>query len=314
MNMSNMMEKASGLIHKAGFMMKQHSPEILVISGIGLGVFGTVKACKATVKAHEKIQESKELIEGIHQIEADGKDREGNDYDSEQAKRDLATVYLHTGAEMAKLYWPSVTLGAASVTCILSANHILKSRNAALAAAYATIDNSFRGYRSRVAKRWGEEAEREIRYNIVNEEVKETVVDEETGKKKTVKKTVAKCEMQESYCDYMRFFDKETSKAYEPSSSYNDMFLKAQQTLANQRLRAYGYLFLNDVYEALGIEKTQAGQVVGWIYDEENPVGDNYVDFRVMKVMVGDEEKLLIDPNVDGAIVEEAVKRKLMPR
>ena len=314
MDMNNMMEKAAGFIHKAGFVMKKHSPEILIFSGIGFGVIGAVKACKATVKAHETIAESKELIDGIHRIEEDGKDVEGNPYDKERAKHDLTTVYLHTGREMVKLYWPSVAMGAASVTCILSANHIFKNRNAALAAAYATIDSSFRSYRGRVAKRWGEDAEREIRYNITTEEVKETVIDEETGKKKTVKKTVAKCEMQDGYYDYARFFDKETAKAYEPSHSYNDMFLTAQQNLANQKLRAFRYLFLNDVYEALGIEKTQAGQVVGWIYDEENPIGDNYVDFQVMKVMVDGEEKLLIDPNVAGEIIEEAVKRGLIQR
>ena len=296
MNMNAMMEKASGFLHKTGFTMKKHAPEILIFTGIGLGAAGAVKACFATVKAHQEIQESKELIDGIHQIEEEGKDKEGKPYTPEQAKKDLATVYLHTGVQMAKLYWPSAVLGGASVTCILSANNIFKSRNAALAAAYATISSSFKGYRGRVAKRWGEEAEREIRYNIVHEEVKETVIDEETGKKKTVKKTVAKCEkIDEAYCDYWRFFDKETAKAYEPSSSYNDMFLTSQQNLANQRLRAFGYLYLNDVYDELGIEKTQAGQAVGWIYDEDNPTGDNYIDFRVTKVMVQDENGQLVE-------------------
>ena len=256
MNMNAMMEKVSGFAHRADFVVKKHSPELLIVAGIGCGIAGAVKACQATIKANAEMKESKELIEGIHRIEQDGKDTDGNPYGHEEAKRDLTTVYMHTGIEMAKLYWPSVTLGAASIACILSSNNVMKNRNAALAAAYATIDNSFRSYRGRVAKRWGEEAEREIRYNITNEEVKETVVDEETGKKKTVKKTVAKCDMQDGYCDYARFFDKETAKAYEPSHSYNDMFLTAQQNLANQRLRAHGYLFLNDVYDALGIENT----------------------------------------------------------
>lgn len=304
MVMKNAMVKASMLVHRAGFLMKQHSPEILVFSGIGLGIFGAVKACKATVAAHETMLDAQEQIRDIHQREESGDEVDG----------ELTDIYLNTGKEMARLYWPSATLGMASVTCILSANHILKNRNAALAAAYATISNSFNGYRSRVAKRWGEEAEREIRYAITSEEIKETVIDEETGKKKTVKKTVKKCDMQEEYCDYARFFDATTAKAYEPSSSYNDMFLKGQQTMANQRVRAEGYLFLNDVYDALGIDKTEAGQVVGWIYDETNPMGDSYVDFRVTKVMVDDEEKLLIDPNVCGEILSEVVKRGLMKR
>ena len=29
----------------------------------------------------------------------------------------------------------------------------------------------------------------------------------------------------------------------------------------------------------LGLPPTKAGQVVGWVYDAEHPIGDNYVDF-----------------------------------
>lgn len=311
MNMNAVMEKAVGFANRTGFTIKKHAPEILIFTGIGCGIVGAVKACFATIEAHEEVQLAKVAVDDIRATEETGEDENGNPYTHDDAKRELTKAYLNTGVQLVKIYWPSVTLGVASVTCILSANNIFKNRNAALAAAYATIDNSFRGYRGRVASRFGEEVEREIRYNITNEEVKETVTDEETGKKKTVKKTVAKCDMQEGYCDYARFFD-ENCKAYEPSSTYNDLFLTSQQNLANQRLRAQGYLFLNDVYYELGIERTKAGQVVGWIYDTENPTGDNYIDFRVMKVRVGDEEKLLIDPNVDGPIMDEAVKRKLL--
>ena len=90
------------------------------------------------------------------------------------------------------------------------------------------------------------------------------------------------------------------------------MFLKAQQQYANDLLRARGRLFLNEVYDMLGIPKSKAGQVVGWVYDEENPVGDNYVDFgiydlskeRVRRFVNGDERNILLDFNVDGNIWE----------
>ena len=62
----------------------------------------------------------------------------------------------------------------------------------------------------------------------------------------------------------------------------------------------------------LGIPKTKAGQVVGWVYDPEHPVGDNYVDFglfdldreRVRRFVNGDERNILLDFNVDGNIWE----------
>ena len=62
----------------------------------------------------------------------------------------------------------------------------------------------------------------------------------------------------------------------------------------------------------LGIPKTKAGHVVGWIYDEKNPVGDNYVDFGIYDLynersrafVNGYERTILLDFNVDGNIWE----------
>ena len=88
------------------------------------------------------------------------------------------------------------------------------------------------------------------------------------------------------------------------------MFLNSQQKYANDLLKAQGYLFLNDVYKALGLEPTKAGQIVGWVYNPDNPVGDNYVDFGIYDVsnerkrafVNGYEENILLDFNVDGNI------------
>ena len=89
------------------------------------------------------------------------------------------------------------------------------------------------------------------------------------------------------------------------------MFLRNQQQYANDKLRANGYLFLNEVYEMLGIQKTQAGQIVGWVYDDKNENGDNYVDFGMYDVnrstcrdfVNGYERSILLDFNVDGSIL-----------
>ena len=50
----------------------------------------------------------------------------------------------------------------------------------------------------------------------------------------------------------------------------------------------------------LGLPKTKTGSVVGWIYDKDNPVGDNFVDFN----LIGQEGQLnyVLDFNVDGVI------------
>jgi hypothetical protein len=85
-----------------------------------------------------------------------------------------------------------------------------------------------------------------------------------------------------------------------------------QQGQATDKLRAEGYLFLNDVYEMLGIPRTREGQIVGWVYKKDNPVGDNYVDFGIFRTnrenntnfVNGYEPTIILDFNVDGPILD----------
>lgn len=243
----------------------------------------------------------------------------GEDYSPKDAKKDTVIVYTQTALKLAKLYAPAVAVGTLSITSILASNNILRKRNVALAAAYATIDKSFKDYRNRVVERFGKEIDRELRYNIKAEKVSETVMDEETGKEKKVKKTAFVVNPSD-ISGYARFFEKYTKDEegnsvlnphWETNNEYNLMFLKAQESYANDLLRAKKRLFLNDVYEMLGMPRTKAGQVVGWVYDPEHPVGDNYVDFGLYADNLsysdfanGFDTAILLDFNVDGNIWE----------
>ena len=131
-------------------------------------------ACKATIKASEVAEETKETIDEIHEAEANGITKAGKDYSAEDTKKDLTTAYIQTGVKYVKLYAPAVILGAASITCIVASHRVLKKRNIALAAAYTTLDKSFKDYRGRVMERFGEQVEKEIRYNIKAKEIKKT--------------------------------------------------------------------------------------------------------------------------------------------
>lgn len=308
MNMNNIVNSATKTFHRVGFQIKKHSPEILLVTGITGVVTSAVMACKATTKVDAIVEESKKSIDMIHEgMEA------GNicdvEYTEEDGKKDLAIVYIQTGVKFAKLYGPSVLLGLTSIGCILASNNIIHKRNVALSAAYTAIDRSFKGYRSRVIERFGESMDRELRYNIKTQEVKETVVDEETGKKKTVKSTVSVVDPN-TYSDYARFFD-EYCAGWTKDAEYNLMFLRQQQNYANELLKSRGHLFLNEVYDMLGIDRTKAGNIVGWVYDEEHPVGDNFVDFGIYVLdnekardfVNGRERSILLDFNVDGDIL-----------
>lgn len=301
MKKSEVIKRVSGTFHKVSFHLKKHSPEILVVVGVVGTVASAVIACKATTKIGEILEDSKETIDKIHECAAD--ETLAEEYSKEDSKKDLTIVYIQTGVKLAKLYAPAIILGAFSITSILASNNILRKRNVALAAAYATVDKSFKEYRNRVVERFGKEVDRELKYNIKAKQFEKTVVDE-NGKKKKVKEKVNVTDLNGD-SGYTQVFD-ESNPYWENNSDYNLAFLRAEQSHANNLLMARGYLFLNEVHERLGFPPTKAGQIVGWVYDPDNPDIDNYVDFGIIESNrdLGDDYStcFLLDFNVDGNI------------
>ena len=293
-------------INKVGFKIKKHSPEILIVTGVVGTITSAVMACRATTKLSEVIEEQKEQIYQIHDyVETHGYSEK---YSEEDSKKDLAIVYTQTAVKLVKLYAPSVILGTLSIGAMLTSNNILRKRNVALAAAYTAIDKSFKNYRNNVVERFGDEIDHELRYNIKAKEFEDTVVDE-NGNETTVKNTVEVVDPN-SISDFARFFD-DGCNGWTKDPNTNLAYLKNQQRYANDVLKTKGHLFLNEVYDMLGIPRCPAGQVVGWIYDDNNPVGDNFVDFGIYDAskesnrnfVNGYERTILLDFNVDGNIM-----------
>lgn len=317
MNKTDIMNNVTRTFHKVGFQLKKHSPEILLVTGVVGTVASAIMACKATTKVNIILEDTKHATEVIHEGVENGEIKgyleDGTvgmvDYSEEDGKKDLAIVYAQTGMEFVKLYGPSVVLGMASIGCILASNNIIRKRNVALTAAYASVDSAFKEYRGRVIERFGKELDRELKYNIKAKEIEETVVNED-GTETTVTSTVQVAEIPE-HSIYSRFFD-ETAKGWDKNANYNRMFLDQTERAANRKLKERGHLFLNEVYDMLGIQRTPEGQIVGWIYDPENPIGDNKVDFGIFDVrdeqkrlfVNGYERSILLDFNVDGNIWE----------
>ena len=307
MSKAEIMNKMSRNLHKFGFKFKKHSPEILAIAGVVGIVTSGVMACQASTKLSGVIEETKEQLDQVHDyVEKNGF---SDKYTEEDSKKDTAIIYTQTAVKLVKLYGPAVILGTLSITAMLTSNKILRKRNIALAAAYTTVDKAFKDYRGRVVERFGEELDRELKYNLKEKEIEEVVTDE-NGEETSVKKTV-KAMNPNDISEYARFFD-ESCSSWNKSQFHNQMFLKQQQNYANDLLKAQGYLFLNDVYKMLGMDVAPYGQVVGWIYDEKNPVGDNFVDFGLYDLndetkrlfINGRERTILLDFNVDGNILD----------
>lgn len=310
MSKAEIMNRVTRSAHKVAFKFKKHSPEILVVGGVIGVVSAGAMACKATLKVNEVTDEAKENLEKIHVATEKGVTESGAVYTAEDGKKDTTIVYAQTGVKLAKLYAPAAIVGGISIVAILAGHNITRKRNVALAAAYTAVDKGFKEYRGRVIERFGEELDRELKYNIKAKEVEEIVVNED-GTESVVKSTVNVIDTDGGYSPYAKCFDCGCI-GWTKDPEYNLMFLKNQERYATDALKSKGFLTLNEVYDMLGIPRTKMGMVVGWIYDEKHPVGDNYVDFGIFDIhkpanrdfVNGYERSIWLDFNVDGNIHE----------
>lgn len=307
------MTSVTRAFHTAGFKIKKHSPEILIVTGIIGVVTSTVMACKATTKLNDVVSKGKEAINDVHDKTADVEAGiiSAEVYTPEIQRKELALAYGRTGYEIVKLYAPAVTVGVLSLTAIVGSNKILHKRNVALASAYAATEKLFKEYRGRVVDRFGKEIDRELRYNIKTREIEEITANED-GSESTQKKTI-KVVDGPLHDEFSRFFD-EYNPNWVKSADKNKFFLMQTERFANEKLQEQGYLFLNEVLEALGFDIIPAGQVVGWTYGKGNPDSEGYVSFGIFDDVYtnsskaafvnGYEKSILLDFNHEGNILE----------
>lgn len=306
---NNIANTALQFAYKAKATGMKHSPEIFLTIGI-VGVFvSTVMACKATIEAIEVKKEFKDNLDAIHDV-ANSPEKPEN-YTEETRQKDTVITYSKCIVKMAKLYGPSVLVGGVSIASILMGHKILRKRNAALLAAYTALDKSFKGYRKRVVEQFGEEVDKQLKYNIKAKEIEETATDK-NGTEITRKKTIETPSGDIfEISPYARFFD-ESSDQWEKDAEANLFFLKMKQNYFNDRLRARGYVFLNEVYDELGLLPSKAGQIVGWTRGYGNTESDGYIDFGIYDLydqnkrdfVNGYERSILLDFNVDGPIID----------
>lgn len=296
--------KLVNFVGRKGLILKKHSPEILIVAGVvGVGA-SLVMACKATMKVEKVLDGHKEWMDRIEK----GLEHCPDAYSPADAKKDKVIAYAHLVKDMAKIYAPTIAVTAISLGCIIGSNKILSKRNVALMAAYKGVDEAFKKYRKRVVDEYGEEQDWMFKNGV--KKVKTSVID-----KDGVEQVVDMIEWNDNsrtkdYSQYAKFFD-ESCPEWSKSPEYNLTFLKCQQNYLNDQLRIRGHVFLNEVYDAIGIKRTTEGSIVGWVYDEEKP--ENYIDFgifdgermQVRDFVNGYERTILLDFNVDGVIFDK---------
>ncbi len=287
------------------FLASKNSPQILFGVGVAGMVGSTILACRATLKVEgvlDAIEYEKRKAQLAKEQVDSGVTSADITYPDSEYRKDVAIISTRGIGKVAKLYAPSVLLGAASIGCLTKSQSILKERNIALTAAYAVVDGAFSRYRERVVERYGEDVDRDLRYE--SEEI--DIIDEDTGK---VVNTTRITDSPGS--PYARFFDVVSSSNWSQDPEINMFFLRTIQNYCNDRLKVRGHVFLNEVYRELGLSDTKAGAIVGWRWLKGS--GDDCIDFGIWNgaredvndFFNGREGSILLDFNVDGVIFDK---------
>lgn len=290
------------IFSKIGFVLKDHAPEILVFTGVGLGVSAVVTAAVSTPKAIKAKQEFDEDIKVINDAHEAGKTVTGEEYTEEDYKKDLVGGYVQGAWKVIKPYLPTIGLTVASVACTLGGFGILKRRHAATLAILSSVSSQFDSYRRRVSKELGDDKERDIYYGLEDVTVEEKV-ELPNGKTKTVKNTTKQMLDDEIDCPallgpYAIKLDNANPGFRRNGGDplYMDTWLSIMESTLNTKLHMRGFLFLSDVLEELEVTpetypniNTDIAHQVGWI----DGYKDSTIDFGCFRFDEGTGERKL---------------------
>lgn len=292
---------------KAAIKLKKHAPTILVGAGLASMVGAGVLACRATLKAEAVMDEHKKNLKLVKDTR---EEMDETVYSEKDYQKDLTIVYARTCMAYAKLYGPAVTLAIGGATAILAGYNIINKRSVAIMAAYNALEKTYKEYRARVQNTMSEDEDRYFKTGIFKDKIEQEVVDEK-GKKKKEKTEVLVADDEDittKLSPYSRIYD-DGCTGWTKDPENNLIVLRNTQSYFNDLLKINGFVLLNDVYEALGFPRTQAGAVVGWALGN----GDNYIDFGIYDVhnraardfVNGYERNIILDFNVDGIIIDK---------
>ena len=288
----------TGKLSRGLLIAKKYSPEILVGVGVVSMVASTVFAAKGTLKVDSIIAERDDALSRVeHAVETASKDV----YSEQDERNDKIAIHGKAILGLAKVYAPAIITGVVGVTCVLSGFGIIRKRNIALAGAYKIVSDSFEKYRDRVIAKYGKDVDEALKRGTIM-----TKVDKLNKKGEVVGEEEVEILDPNGFSMYSKIFD-ESNINWDKAPGYNRMFLQGQQNYCNDLLQLRGHLFLNEVYQMLGIPHTKEGAQVGWVKDN----GDNFVDFglfddreRAAAFINEQERSIILDFNVDGVILD----------
>jgi hypothetical protein len=204
----------NNLLHKSQLFVKRNASTILTCVG-GAGVIATtIMAVKATPKAVRLLENAKQ--------------EKGEDLNVWETIKVAGPCYI-----------PTVVAGVSTLACIFGANALNKRQQAALMSAYALLDNSYKEYKNKVNELYGEDADLQVRSELVKDKYDEDL-NEDDGK--------------------LLFYDEFSGRYFR--STMADV-LEAEYEI-NHLLAMDSGVYLNEFYDLLGLDTVDYGDYLGW--------------------------------------------------
>ena len=303
MKLDTLKSTVSGKFARQAFKVKQVSPTIMVVAGMGGLVAGTVMFMKAKPKFETVIDDiaastadMDEAIELHPEI-----------YSETDRKKDAVKVYSKSAFAVVRIYAPAVIVTGLSVAAIMGSHRIMHKRNIALVGAYKTLEASYDRYRKNVREELGDEQDERFTKIIKREEVVTTT---KSGKEKVEVKETESIEIDEEY-SYGRHFTVGNPNWDGTDPMANLLFVRQAEHFLRAKLYKNGFLFLNDVYKSLGFKQTPSGQVMGWTvgYDDlsDFDLGYSFASGEDLPIPLneGNSKGIYLDIQPEGMIIEK---------
>lgn len=225
----------NNIVRTATQLVSRNSTTILTSFGVAGVVSTAILAAKATPKAL------------IDMETADSQYRQvWGDEDFQNL--DPKWLFWHRTKAMYKNYIPAVTVGAATIACILGAHNIGSRKNAALASAYTLANKAFTDYRHQVVEMIGERKAQEIHDQVVNNQI---------GTLQTPTILIGDGNVLCFEVLTGRYFESSAERIYRAENELNASMIHGQTNDVQ----------LNDFYTQVGLQPTLMGEEMGWNVD-----------------------------------------------
>lgn len=275
----------------------KHSPELLLGTSIASGIGATVCGCIATKKMEAINAKHREILDIIHKSgeDLDGEIADGKTLFKENPayKRNITKEYGRYWLDIAKAWAPCVGLTLASGTAALASFKIINGRLVVAETAFAGVTKAFEQYRDNVIEDQGEEKDLYYASNGALKKKQELI---EKGKYKEKEKkydTGVQTINLTKVDDIFHYYFNEDTVAfgrYSNAPYYNMTVLCSSQEMFDNRLKTDGIVFLDDVYQYLGLDmktllaERAQGRTYGWVldcYTEDGMPNDQHVLFGI---------------------------------